>query len=1474
VSWTDRLEKVLTGFGGAIQAPLGLAKDFAIAWNKDDPEFDGFWNVLIGRSAARAGQVGGNLFGPDEGLGAVIGGLPEKQIRQPVNKAFEGLEWTWREGISEPIQTLQYVNERTDPVKGDGWGAVLNSGVWSRGYELANRGDGSPGRNLAFSVLNTELDDDEGRRQAEASALFGPLSGLIDGALRLGADPTVLVAGGAGAARKALIVKPIKPGKTNLDEVMGTNRLTKVKEEMEGKNAAEIRDRFFPNTPGGGQLASVLADADTAGKDRILRLAMGDLGQLRKLQEERADLAGRIERLVGTQDDLLASLDGDNFSRVNGLDDSLSDADTIGRFQSAGQGSWVEGVRPLDASFFAGRKRKPPGGLSREEDDAFAGGLAAVEDELTRAQRELNVLYDKEARNFRDEHLLNTITAQPRATLSGKVRSEVTRSSFYQESLAAKPLRVVFNIRPERFIRVEEVDGDFNVNRYLKKTGWVQEQQDEWRSRYMGALDPESRAQVLVDMEDAAVDTLAKNAGMTPDEVLDVMREITRGRTQAREALGRRTFDGEGRSRVSYQDDATGVVHEIPLMVPQNVNVVPLADLDAARKALTWIGEFKRLHPTTQILPEMAEALYRVWKPAMLLRVGWTVRSLTDAQLRIAAKVGALSQLRYLKPGLDNMVGNAFNRTLASIDNGGTTAERRQAARDADETRIGFGTQTVRGYEVEKSFGLDPKNPVAERAMASSGAAFNRIIGQAERMQEEKLRKATGEYRSLDPVKDAKDYDPSWVRDVNEQIGRDLIARQFLEGKSYDEVLAWTKTPDGRKHLARLPQERRRNVRNTVGAIQEQVESYTLGDPDIMRAALARRATIADLDKATEGVREARPIIHGEILADVRGQSAINQVVNGFVTEAYRILGTLPEDTLARHGFFDTLYNAELSRQIGLLDEQAKKMGGRLTSGEIALVQNKARKYALDQVRRTLYDFADQSEFAHMLKFLSPFYVAWQEAFVKWAGLALENPAFTARGRLLWQSPERAGLVVDENGNEVGLGQDTGDTVRYPDGTTSVIGRERFVRFPLPKGLSKIVGLDGLETQGEVTFSKKSANFILQASPGFGPVVTIPVQKIVRDRPQLEESVRFILPYGVGEGALDSILPSTARRALAQNKGEEDRVFRNTALRILNDQVTDYRLGKRTAPPNWAEAKEQASALYKLRTVAAYVMPVLPGFKSPYQPYLDKFRRLRAQDPENAEARFLDEEGEEFFALTQSFTKSNDGIPPTKEAYAARGQFRDLIEKYPEFGRLIVGDDAASGAYAASIYRSQSENKVGPNSNLMQREALSVQEVLDGPNVRQGWILFRRAMDGIEAARVERGLPNLRVKGAADLAEIKRQVIEKLSEKFPEWYDDFSIVDRNAQAKRIAGLRALAAHERLVQRPDIAGVRTYLELRDHFTYFLAQRDKAGGSAQLDAASNLDIATAWDTVKSALAERNPAFAPVLYRYLDRDDLAVA
>jgi hypothetical protein len=57
----------------------------------------------------------------------------------------------------------------------------------------------------------------------------------------------------------------------------------------------------------------------------------------------------------------------------------------------------------------------------------------------------------------------------------------------------------------------------------------------------------------------------------------------------------------------------------------------------------------------------------------------------------------------------------------------------------------------------------------------------------------------------------------------------------------------------------------------------------------------------------------------------------------------------------------------------------------------------------------------------------------------------------------------------------------------------------------------------------------------------------------------------------------------------------------------------------------------------------------------------------------------------------------------------------------------------------------------------------------------------------------------------------------------------------------------------------------YLQARDAVTAELAQRR----SKTLTAAGNQDLASIWETLRSAIVEKYVAFAPIFYRYLERD-----
>jgi hypothetical protein len=212
------------------------------------------------------------------------------------------------------------------------------------------------------------------------------------------------------------------------------------------------------------------------------------------------------------------------------------------------------------------------------------------------------------------------------------------------------------------------------------------------------------------------------------------------------------------------------------------------------------------------------------------------------------------------------------------------------------------------------------------------------------------------------------------------------------------------------------------------------------------------------------------------------------------------------------------------------------------------------------------------------------------------------------------------------------------------------------------------------------------------------------------------------------------------------------------------------------------------------------VSPVSPIFDSPYQPFINAYRngqeRLRNDEyafgkhPDGSaigvDEWFLDSYGEEYFWLTQSLTKTSDGIQPTAEGFDARKRYKDLIEQHPDLGGLIVGNEG-NGEYSSGVYQSQLAHDTRPGSGIKQREPLTFDEYTAQPEVRLGWLKYSQAMDTIESERVKRGLPNMQVKAAGDLAMLKRLVTQKLAEQYPAWMDEFSQQDTQKWNKRIAG---------------------------------------------------------------------------------------
>jgi hypothetical protein len=448
---------------------------------------------------------------------------------------------------------------------------------------------------------------------------------------------------------------------------------------------------------------------------------------------------------------------------------------------------------------------------------------------------------------------------------------------------------------------------------------------------------------------------------------------------------------------------------------------------------------------------------------------------------------------------------------------------------------------------------------------------------------------------------------------------------------------------------------------------------------------------------------------------------------------------------------------------------------------------------------------------------------------------------------------------------------------------------ESYIQFRIPevfKGLlSHGMFAGALDTTGKIKFAKSSISMLASGAPGFGPFVNLAVSQVAKNRPELNEALEILLPFGVSDSFVDPFLPAAARRAVSIVREDDDAAYASTYHSVLVTRLTQIMDGN---DPKWTyedmqnpeiqaqfyeEVNDQTRKLFSIRLVSALVSPVALSFDSLYKPYVDKYRELREQDPTTADDKFFQQYGEELIYLTQAVTQTNNGVPPTLHGADQTQKFGDLITKYPEYGSVIVGPDAGgeSSKFLSQVYNKQLNTPIAPGSDVMQRERLSPLETFTDPQIRLGWQHFSRYMDKIDGYMIQNGFTTYQQ--APNMREFKNQVVRELATKYPAWADEYFTRDERKWDKRIEAFTAMVSDPELAQRPDMQGVATYLRVRSMMVAELQRRDQFDGSASLFAASNEDIFLAWSEFRIGLKESNLQFADLYNRYLDRDPLTI-
>jgi hypothetical protein len=544
------------------------------------------------------------------------------------------------------------------------------------------------------------------------------------------------------------------------------------------------------------------------------------------------------------------------------------------------------------------------------------------------------------------------------------------------------------------------------------------------------------------------------------------------------------TFDNYGRMSQEVSNEATREalrqMDAVPYRLSDDIDVVSELDKDGtiAKELYDSIltGDIKNakniivsttegpVFDTLRVMQERVREQYDTLD-AIRLRKDYT----TDVPPKLREYIeSTLDSFRGIDDSIQTVVHTTLTRALARgrmdelIVNGTVNRE-----------IIAAGTEQ---FEVVPGLFLDGfrQGPIGQIMAKEASAAQNnmRTIFDAQRIADSRYVNGQVHERTITP--DNKIWAPAAADFANHHMN-DYVAQKFIETDDLAKVVAWAKSSDP-KAVAWRETKKFDSGRYSTAGVQDAIErlvteiKFTV-DNILPKVGIDGRLVDETTDAAGQPISALRiKAMEGRLTAEdmlkipeaqrasVRGNELTADGPNGFrnkwsaiVTKIFDVIGTKPEDALVRHPFYNMMYKAEGKRRSKLLLEQG------YTTDQIAKmsgeIQIQSHKFAYKMLMERLYSIERYTDPGHLLRFVSPFYMAKQNSNRYWFGYALRNPQAAARYFMIYQSPGKVFSVEDENGQEIKTvnpfnAQDATIKVTIPGAVAKFFGKD------IPEGVS------------------------------------------------------------------------------------------------------------------------------------------------------------------------------------------------------------------------------------------------------------------------------------------------------------------------------------------------------------------------------------------------------------------------------------
>jgi hypothetical protein len=717
----------------------------------------------------------------------------------------------------------------------------------------------------------------------------------------------------------------------------------------------------------------------------------------------------------------------------------------------------------------------------------------------------------------------------------------------------------------------------------------------------------------------------------------------------------------------------------------------------------------------------------------------------------------------------------------------------------------------------------------------------------------------------------------------------DPIIEKFLDNQTPEQVVRWLRTTDEGKAYStkmsidnkgfKVPSERLNVGTDAEDFVGNLYSAYARYLPDVEIQEAFRNNLVDEMWLRTHFADQpAMPDIIGSVLPQAPGIQGAPGAAQAFVQKAFYFLGSLPETTLARHPLARAVYRAEMRQRgdiaLSLKRSQMADPKAELTLDEINALRKDAVEGARREVNKTLFTIMRKSYAGEKMRYLMPFFNAWENTMRRWSVLSKENPAAIARAGQITSSLSNQNNYVDEDGNPSSdFSYDSKLVLPMPETFMKTMEK-----VPGGKGLAEAIRSAG--SQVSIPIRSLDVMFQGEVHPGFGPIVAIPAQYLEIMRPDLEGILKQVIPYGAAENPVKTLLPPALQKAAQLWSVTRDGSWSRTFNTVYRYELIKYRLGDRETEPTFQEITDLTNNMYKVKALSNLVLPFAAQYDSPLGWYTQQYRKIQQTYGAQADVLFLQmypEMGE----ATISASLNNTGVDATQAAVANLKKYNGLISKIgtttPEMIGFLVNDPDGKYDFSQAAYRWQMSNSPVPGSTANFRGQRDPALLKQDAQKKIGWIDYRKAMDYLDQQLFAQGYTSYSQSGAEELNLLKQAFTRQLATTNKDWAADFYSVDKGKWIYRMQTIETILRDPQWMQdngnKPVVGAIATYYLTRTQIARELASRKASGASGTLTAADNADLEGLWNQTIATLKQESLEFSSFYNRFLQNDPVTL-